>query len=175
METGHIQYDEQYKDQPVTFREGANPGKMTGTSGSKVGGRGRKRKKAAILPFSFLTFSFKLIIFNSKMGEKTKDKVAIQIYFMSALGFHEAIGDVMALSVSTPGHMNKIGLIPDFVPSEKSDLNFLMRTALEKVSRRNLLRITSPLSMNSFCCCCKGHFLAVCLCNGQLALGSIPR
>lgn len=48
-------------------------------------------------------------------------------------GFHEAIGDVMALSVSTPGHLNQIGLIPDFVPSSQSDLNFLMRTALEKV------------------------------------------
>ncbi len=25
-EQGHIQYYEQYKDQPITFREGANPG-----------------------------------------------------------------------------------------------------------------------------------------------------
>lgn len=48
-------------------------------------------------------------------------------------GFHEAIGDVMALSVSTPGHMSEIGLIENYVANAKSDLNFLMRTALEKV------------------------------------------
>jgi peptidyl-dipeptidase A len=72
-EQGHIQYYIQYKDQPVTFKEGANP------------------------------------------------------------GFHEAIGDVMALSVATPGHLNKIGLLPNFVESEQSDMNFLMRKALEKV------------------------------------------
>ena len=28
-----------------------------------------------------------------------------------SLGFHEAVGDVMALSVSTPEHLHKIGLI----------------------------------------------------------------
>ena len=50
-----------------------------------------------------------------------------------AQGFHEAIGDVMALSVSTPGHLAKIGLIKNFTVSVESDLNFLMRTALEKV------------------------------------------
>lgn len=27
-EMGHIQYYLQYKDQPITFREGANPGKQ---------------------------------------------------------------------------------------------------------------------------------------------------
>ena len=50
-EMGHIQYFMQYKDLPVTFREGANP------------------------------------------------------------GFHEAIGDVLALSVSTPMHLHKINLL----------------------------------------------------------------
>ena len=50
-EMGHIQYFMQYKDLPVTFREGANP------------------------------------------------------------GFHEAIGDVLALSVSTPKHLHKINLL----------------------------------------------------------------
>lgn len=40
----------------------------------------------------------------------------------------------MALSASTPGHLNKIGLIPNFVESTESDLNFLMKTALEKVN-----------------------------------------
>lgn len=50
-EMGHIQYFMQYKDLPVTFREGANP------------------------------------------------------------GFHEAIGDVLALSVSTPKHLHTINLL----------------------------------------------------------------
>ena len=75
-EMGHIQYYIQYKDQRVTFRDGANP------------------------------------------------------------GFHEAIGDVMAMSVSTPGHLEKIGLLPGFTPSEKQDMNYLMKLALEKVRHR---------------------------------------
>lgn len=50
-EMGHVQYFLQYKDQPVSFRDGANP------------------------------------------------------------GFHEAIGDVLALSVSTPKHLQSIGLL----------------------------------------------------------------
>ncbi len=49
------------------------------------------------------------------------------------LGFHEAIGDVMALSVATPKHLSKIGLLIDYTPSTETDLNFLMKTALEKV------------------------------------------
>ena len=28
-------------------------------------------------------------------------------------GFHEAVGDVMSLSVQTPTHLNKIGLLPN--------------------------------------------------------------
>lgn len=54
-EMGHIQYYLQYKDQPVSLRQGANP------------------------------------------------------------GFHEAIGDVLALSVSTPVHLNKIGLLDEVI------------------------------------------------------------
>ncbi|MGH0131856.1 UNVERIFIED_CONTAM: hypothetical protein FKN15_047959 [Acipenser sinensis] len=50
-EMGHIEYYLQYKDQPVTFRGGANP------------------------------------------------------------GFHEAVGDVLSLSVSTPKHLKEIGLL----------------------------------------------------------------
>ena len=48
-------------------------------------------------------------------------------------GFHEAIGDVMALSVATPKHLNKIGLLINYTVSTETDLNFLMKTALEKV------------------------------------------
>ncbi|XP_059145136.1 angiotensin-converting enzyme-like [Physella acuta] len=73
-EMGHVEYYMQYMDQPIVFRDGANP------------------------------------------------------------GFHEATGDVMALSVQTPEHLNKIGLL-DKVPTDReSDINFLMKIALEKVA-----------------------------------------
>lgn len=73
-EMGHIQYYQEYKDQPLTFRDGANP------------------------------------------------------------GFHEAIGDTIALSVSTPSHLYTIGLLDSPSQSNDDDLNFLFRMALDKVA-----------------------------------------
>ncbi|XP_075701161.1 angiotensin-converting enzyme isoform X2 [Rhinoderma darwinii] len=73
-EMGHVQYFLQYKDQPVTFREGANP------------------------------------------------------------GFHEAIGDVLALSVSTPKHLHTIGLLETLEDNTESDINYLMSIALDKIA-----------------------------------------
>ena len=35
----------------------------------------------------------------------------------STVGFHEAIGDVMELSVSTPEHLFEVGLFPDYEPN----------------------------------------------------------
>jgi len=52
-------------------------------------------------------------------------------------GFHEAIGDTMALSVNTPKHLNKVGLLPYWdtdQESKEADLNFLMMTALDKIT-----------------------------------------
>jgi peptidyl-dipeptidase A len=46
--------------------------------------------------------------------------------------FHEAVGDVIALS-ATPGYLKQIGLI-DRVPSAKADLEYLLKTALLKVA-----------------------------------------
>lgn len=66
-EMGHVQYFLQYKDQPVSFRDGANP------------------------------------------------------------GFHEAIGDVLALSVSTPKHLQSIGLL-DKVESNESEWPYVVDT-----------------------------------------------
>jgi len=71
---GHIEYYLQYKDQPVVFREGANP------------------------------------------------------------GFHEAIGDLLALSVSTPGHLNKVGLFSPLVDDHETTLNYQMSMALKKIA-----------------------------------------
>ncbi|XP_051894867.1 angiotensin-converting enzyme isoform X2 [Pristis pectinata] len=73
-EMGHVEYYLQYKDQPVSFRSGANP------------------------------------------------------------GFHEAIGDVLALSVSTPIHLQKIGLLESATSDEESDVNYLLKMALEKIA-----------------------------------------
>ncbi|KAJ3608492.1 hypothetical protein NHX12_025539 [Muraenolepis orangiensis] len=73
-EMGHVQYFLQYKDQPVSFRDGANP------------------------------------------------------------GFHEAIGDVLALSVATPKHLKTIGLLDKVENNPESDINFLMSIALDKIA-----------------------------------------
>ena len=47
-------------------------------------------------------------------------------------GFHEAVGDTIALSV-TPDYLKKVGLI-DKVPDESKDLGLLMRQALDKIA-----------------------------------------
>jgi len=53
-------------------------------------------------------------------------------------GFHEAIGDTIALSVGTPGHLQKIGLLSGYDPNspeaKKQNINFLYKTALEKIA-----------------------------------------
>ncbi|XP_076312423.1 angiotensin-converting enzyme-like [Tachypleus tridentatus] len=72
-EMGHVEYFLQYKNQPVIFRSGANP------------------------------------------------------------GFHEAIGDIMSLSVSTPKHLQEIGLLDKLVEDKETDINFLLAMALEKI------------------------------------------
>lgn len=76
-EMGHIQYFMNYADQPVVYREGANP------------------------------------------------------------GFHEAIGDLIALSVATPKHLVSVGLLDaadiEGDKLEKINLNYQMKMALEKI------------------------------------------
>jgi len=47
-------------------------------------------------------------------------------------GFHEAVGDAIALSI-TPEYLEQIGLLSD-VPGPESDLGLLMQRALDKVS-----------------------------------------
>jgi peptidyl-dipeptidase A len=47
-------------------------------------------------------------------------------------GFHEAIGDTIALSV-TPEYLKRIGLLPT-VPDSSKDIGLLLRKALEKVA-----------------------------------------
>jgi peptidyl-dipeptidase A len=56
------------------------------------------------------------------------------LLFLLLVGFHEAIGDVIALSVSTPQHYNKIGLLTNYEASYENDLNALMKLSLSKVA-----------------------------------------
>lgn len=49
-------------------------------------------------------------------------------------GFHEAVGDTIALSVSTPKHLKKIGLLTEYENSYENDINSLYSMALERVS-----------------------------------------
>jgi len=48
-------------------------------------------------------------------------------------GFHEAIGDTIALSAMTPTHYKNIGFIDDDSLSEEQTINFLFLNALKKV------------------------------------------
>ncbi len=48
-------------------------------------------------------------------------------------GFHEGIGDTLALSV-TPEYLKKLGLIDALPKNEKAEMNVLMRRALDKVA-----------------------------------------
>jgi hypothetical protein len=48
-------------------------------------------------------------------------------------GFHEAVGDTIALSVSTPQHLEKVGLLENYTDTEEDSINALMQIALQKV------------------------------------------
>ncbi|XP_071521484.1 angiotensin-converting enzyme-like [Panulirus ornatus] len=49
-------------------------------------------------------------------------------------GFHEAVGDVLALSVATPKHLEQIGLLDHVEDDPEADINFLMNMALDKIA-----------------------------------------
>lgn len=71
---GHIMYFLLYKDQPLIYRSGANP------------------------------------------------------------GFHEAVGDTIALSVATPKHLKAVGLLDNYEDNHENDINALYHMALERVA-----------------------------------------
>ncbi|XP_022240774.1 angiotensin-converting enzyme-like isoform X1 [Limulus polyphemus] len=49
-------------------------------------------------------------------------------------GFHEAVGDVLALSVSTPKHLKAISLLNEIADDPEGDINYLYSIALDKIS-----------------------------------------
>ncbi|CAH0693099.1 unnamed protein product [Chilo suppressalis] len=48
-------------------------------------------------------------------------------------GFHEAVGDVIALSVSSPKHLRVMGLLEDGVDDQESNINQLYKMGLDKI------------------------------------------
>ncbi|KAK3105656.1 hypothetical protein FSP39_002751 [Pinctada imbricata] len=79
-----------------------------------------------------------LVVVHHEMGHIVYDmEYAHQpVSFMNSAnnGFHEAIGDLIALSVVTPIHLHKIGLLDKVVDNQETDINFLMKMALEKIA-----------------------------------------
>ncbi|XP_054707050.1 angiotensin-converting enzyme-like [Uloborus diversus] len=49
-------------------------------------------------------------------------------------GFHEAVGDVLALSVATPNHLKKIGLLKEVFEDHEAEINNLLSMALDKIA-----------------------------------------
>ncbi|XP_012555870.1 angiotensin-converting enzyme [Hydra vulgaris] len=49
-------------------------------------------------------------------------------------GFHEAVGDTIALSVMIPEHLESIGLLKGMSGDEEEEINFLLKQALQKIS-----------------------------------------
>jgi len=47
-------------------------------------------------------------------------------------GFHEAVGDTIALSV-TPEYLKEVGLLAD-VPPESADIGYLLKQAMDKIA-----------------------------------------
>ncbi|XP_061182126.1 angiotensin-converting enzyme-like [Saccostrea echinata] len=49
-------------------------------------------------------------------------------------GFHEGMADIVSLSFQTPEHMKVIGLLDEVPNDQDSDINFLLKMALDKVA-----------------------------------------
>ena len=49
------------------------------------------------------------------------------------VAFHEAIGETIALSVTTPRHLQKLGLANKYIDETAADINYLFSLAMEKL------------------------------------------
>lgn len=49
-------------------------------------------------------------------------------------GFHEAVGDTIALSMSTPKHLQEVNLLGEYADSVEDNINTLFQMALERVA-----------------------------------------
>ncbi|XP_077271892.1 angiotensin-converting enzyme Ance-3 [Temnothorax americanus] len=48
-------------------------------------------------------------------------------------GFHEAVGEAVALSVATPQHLQTLGLANTFIDERSADINYLFSLAMDKL------------------------------------------
>jgi len=55
-----------------------------------------------------------------------------ETYCIRILSFQ--VGDTLALSVSTPTHLHKIGLLKEIDDDYEADINYLMKQALDKIA-----------------------------------------
>ena len=61
------------------------------------------------------------------------EKFSIFKYKNFFLGFHEAIGEMIALSVGGPTHLQKLGLIQTSIDDVPLDINYLFSLAMDKL------------------------------------------
>ncbi|CAG0888979.1 unnamed protein product [Cyprideis torosa] len=136
-EMGHIEYFMQYNEQPHVFRDGANPVLCHASAEDFCLGNGsddfRIKQCTGVNMGDFVTVHHEMGHIEYFMQYNEQPHV-----FRDGAnpGFHEALGDTLALAVATPKHMAKLGLLEDITDEEllaKSDLNYLLRMALEKV------------------------------------------
>lgn len=50
-----------------------------------------------------------------------------------ASGFHEAVGEAVALSVGSPRHLQTLGLANKYIDEPAADINYLFSLAMEKL------------------------------------------
>ena len=53
--------------------------------------------------------------------------------FWFSTGFHEAVGEAIALSVGTPKHLETLGLATKYINEPAADINYLFSLAMEKL------------------------------------------
>lgn len=57
----------------------------------------------------------------------------LKIPFDLHSGFHEAVGDVFALSAMTPKHLEKLGVLKNYTHDEEAKINEIYQSALTKI------------------------------------------
>jgi len=56
-----------------------------------------------------------------------------RIIALITAGFHEAVGEAIALSVATPRHLQTLGLANKFIDERSADINYLFSLAMDKL------------------------------------------
>lgn len=71
------------------------------------------------------------------------------------LGFHEAVGDVIALSVATPKHLRVMGLLEDGPEDMESNINQLYKMVQDHCCILQILfsKVVCDLKKKKLCCC----------------------